>query len=47
LVRSNQFSQLSQVHVAGGFGPPGAQESEVLLDIDAVMSLRRGAGSRL
>ena len=40
---SSQFSQLSQVHVAGGAGAPGAQESEVLLDIDAVMSLAPGA----
>ena len=41
--RGSQFSQLSQVHVAGGAGTPGAQESEVLLDIDAVMSLAPGA----
>ena len=40
---SSQFSQLSQVHVAGGAGAPGPQESEVLLDIDAVMSLAPGA----
>jgi len=41
--RSSQFGQLSQVHVAGGAGAPGAQEAEVLLDIDAVMSLAPGA----
>jgi hypothetical protein len=41
--RSSQFGQLSQMHVAGGAGAPGAQESEVLLDIDAVMSLAPGA----
>ena len=40
---SSQFAQLSQVHVAGGAGAPGPQESEVLLDIDAVMSLAPGA----
>lgn len=41
--RPTQFAQLSQVHVAGGAGAPGAQESEVLLDIDAVMSLAPAA----
>jgi hypothetical protein len=39
----DQFGQLSQKHVAGGAGPPGADESEVLLDIDTVMSLAPGA----
>ena len=41
--REAQFNQLSQVHVAGGAGAPGADESEVLLDIAAVMSLAPGA----
>lgn len=41
--RPSQFSQLSQVHVAGGAGAAGADESEVLLDIAAVMSLAPGA----
>src|SRR5262245_41659613 len=41
--QGSRFSQLSQVHVDGGAGPPGADESEVLLDIAAVMSLAPGA----
>ncbi len=43
LGQGSQFANLSQVHVAGGAGAPGADESEVLLDIDAVMSLAPGA----
>ena len=41
--RPNQFAQLSQVHVNGGAGAPGAEQAEVLLDIDVVMSLAPGA----
>ncbi len=41
--QGSQFAQLSQIHVAGGAGAHGADESEVLLDIDAVMSLAPGA----
>ena len=40
---TSSTSQLSRVNVAGGAGAPGAGESEVLLDIDAVMSLAPGA----
>src|SRR5262245_36879119 len=41
--QGTRFSQLSQIHVNGGAGPPGADQSEVLLDIAAVMSLAPGA----
>lgn len=37
------FANLSQVHVAGGAGAPGPDESEVLLDIDAALSVAPGA----
>jgi len=39
----SQISQLSEVNVDGGAGPPGPYEDEVLLDIDAVMSVAPGA----
>ena len=38
-----RISQLSEADVDGGAGAPGPGESEVLLDIDAVMSLAPGA----
>ncbi|NNM60696.1 MAG: hypothetical protein HKM03_00845, partial [Steroidobacteraceae bacterium] len=38
-----QFSQLSEVDVGAGAGPPGPGESEVLLDADIAMSLAPGA----
>lgn len=38
-----RFAQLSRVHVAGGAGAPGPDQSEVLLDVAAVMSLAPGA----
>ena len=39
----SDFGNLSEVNVNGGVGTPGTGESEVLLDIDAVMSLAPGA----
>ncbi len=39
----SDFPNLSEVNVNGGAGTPGPGESEVLLDIDAVMSLAPGA----
>lgn len=39
---SNVFGNLSQVHVGGG-AAPGADQSEVLLDVDTVMAAAPGA----
>lgn len=39
----SNFANLSEVDVNGGVAAPGPGESEVLLDIDAVMSLAPGA----
>jgi hypothetical protein len=39
---ASMLNQLSQVHIAGG-APAGANESEVLLDIDFVMPVASGA----
>ena len=39
----SDFSNLSEFNVNGGVATPGPGESEVLLDIDAVMSLAPGA----
>ena len=39
----SNFSNLSEFNVNGGVATPGPGESEVLLDIDAVMSLAPGA----